>query len=127
MRELEALSHAVDALQRVDDSALLDGALCEQVKALRQQIDRLESVFTSRVGLMHERGSANSEGYATTAAYLRHACKLTAGAARGRVDTAALLNEWPMVAAAFAEGAISYPHAAMVTSTLAELPAGGCH
>jgi hypothetical protein len=123
MRELEGLSHAVDTLQRADYSGLPDGALCDHVKALRQQIDRLESVFTSQVGLMHERGSANSEGYVTTAAYLRHACKLTAGAARGRVDTAGLLNEWPMVAAAFADGAISYPHAAMVTSTLATLPA----
>jgi Domain of unknown function (DUF222)/HNH endonuclease len=123
MRELEALSHAVDALQTADDLALPDAVLCDQVQALRRQIDRLESVFTSQVGLMHERGSANSEGYVTTAAYLRHACKLTAGAARGRVDTAGLLNDWPMVAAAFADGAISYPHAAMVTSTLATLPA----
>jgi hypothetical protein len=123
MRELEALSRAVDAVQQADYSALPDGVMCEQVQELRRQIDRLESVFTSQVGLMHERGSANSEGYMCTAAYLRHACKLTAGAARGRVGTAGLLNRWPLVAAAFAEGAISYPHAAMVTSTLAELPA----
>jgi len=123
MRELEALSHAIDAMQHADYSALPDAVLCEQVSALRRQIDRLESVFTSQTGVMHERGSANSEGYATTAAFLRHVCKLTAGAARGRVDTAGLLNDWPLVAAAFAEGTISYPHAAMVTSTLAELPA----
>jgi len=122
MRGFEALVHAVDDLQLADDSALPDAVLCDQVTALRQQIDRLESVFTSRVGLMHERGAANSEGYLSTAAYLRHTCKLTAGAARGRVDTAALLGEWPLVAAAFAEGAISYPHASMVTSTLSTLP-----
>ncbi len=72
---------------------------------------------------MHERGSASASGYVTTAAFLRHGCKLTAGAARSRVDTAALLREWPMVASAFAEGEISYPHAAMVTSTLTTLPA----
>jgi hypothetical protein len=123
MRELDALTHAVDVVQRADYSTVPDGALCEQGTALRRQIDRLESVFTSQVGIMHERGAANSEGYVTTAAYLRHACKLTAGAARGRVDTAGLLRDWPMVAGAFAEGAISYPHAAMVTSTLATLPA----
>ena len=122
MREIQSLVHAVDALQLADDSALPDALLCDQVMALRRQIDRLESVFTAQVGFMHERGAANSEGYVSTAAYLRHACKLTAGAARGRVDTAALLNEWPMVAAAFAAGAISYSHAAMVTSTLANLP-----
>jgi hypothetical protein len=123
MHELDALSHAVDALQQLDGSGLPDAAFCEQVMALRRQIDRLESVFTLQVGLMHERGSATASGYVTTAAFLRHGCKLTSGAARLRVDTAALLREWPMVASAFAEGAISYPHAAMVTSTLTTLPA----
>ena len=122
VREFEALLHAVDALQRVDESAMPDAVLCDQLKVLRTQIDRLESVFTSKVGLMHVRGAANNEGYLTTAAFLRHVCKLTAGAARGRVDTAALLSVWPLVAAAFAEGAISYPHASMVTSTLSTLP-----
>jgi hypothetical protein len=122
MRELDALSDAVDALQRLAGSGLPDEAFCDQVKALRRQIDRLESVFTSQVGLMHERGSAGASGYVTTAAFLRHGCKLTAGAARSRVDTAALLRVWPMVASAFAEGTISYPHAAMVTSTLTTLP-----
>ena len=122
MRELETLVQAVDALQLAADS-MPDAVLCAQVITLRREIDRLESVFTSQVGLMHERGAANSEGYVSTAAYLRHGCKFTAGAARGRVDTATLLNDWPMVAAAFAEGAISYPHADMVSSTLAALPA----
>ena len=122
MREFESLVHAVDALQLADDSALPDAVLCDQVMALRRQIDRLESMFTSQVGLMHERGAASTEGYISTAAYLRHACKMTAGAARGRLDTAALLIDWPLVATAFADGAISYPHAAMVTATLAALP-----
>ncbi len=122
MRELDALSDAVDALQRLDSSALPDEAICDQVKALRRQIDRLESVFTSQVGLMHERGSAGAAGFVTTAAFLRFGCKLTSRAARVQVDTAALLRDWPMAAAAFAEGAISYPHAVMVTSTLTELP-----
>src|SRR5450432_672789 len=122
MRELDALSDAIDALQRLDSSGLPDEAFCAEVKALRRQIDRLESVFTSQVGLMHERGSAGDSGYVTTAAFLRHGCKLTSGAARSRVDTASLLRDWPMAAAAFAEGAISYPHAVMVTSTLTALP-----
>jgi Domain of unknown function (DUF222)/HNH endonuclease len=122
MRELDALSDAIDALQRLDSSGLPDEAFCAEVKALRRQIDRLESVFTSQVGLMHERGSAGASGYVTTAAFLRHGCKLTSGAARSRVDTASLLRDWPMAAAAFAEGAISYPHAVMVTSTLTALP-----
>jgi hypothetical protein len=122
MHELDALSGAVAALQRLDSSALPDEAFCDQVKALRRQIDRLESVFTSQVGLMHERGSAGAVGYVTTATFLRHGCKLTSRAARTRVDTAALLRDWPMAAAAFADGAISYPHAVMVTSTLTELP-----
>jgi hypothetical protein len=123
MRELDALSHAVDALQQVDSSGLPHEAFCVQVKALRRQIDRLEAVFTLQVGLMHERGSASASGYVTTAAFLRHGCKLTSRAARTRVDTAALLREWPMASTAFAEGAISYPHAVMVTSTLTALPA----
>ena len=83
MRELEALVRAVDAVQLADDSALPDAVLCDQVMAFRRQIDRLESMFTSQVGVMHERGAASAEGYISTAAYLRHACKMTAGAAEG--------------------------------------------
>jgi hypothetical protein len=122
MNELDELTRVVDALQRLDVGRLADAALCEHITELRQQIDRLESVFTEQVVVAHERGAASALGFVTSAAFLRHACRYTAGAARGRIDLGLQLREQPKVAKAFAEGAISYAHAALVTKTLNALP-----
>jgi hypothetical protein len=118
VNDLDALTRAIDELQRRDVSELLDAAACAQIVALRRQIDRLESVFSARVAAVHARGAASAEGYVTTAAFLRHTCRLTAGAARSRVDVALMLQETPLVAEVFAAGAISYAHAMMLTTTL---------
>ncbi|MDQ1464963.1 MAG: hypothetical protein QOC73_1904 [Actinomycetota bacterium] len=122
MNDLETLTRAIDDLQQRDAGELPDAVACAQVVALRRQIDRLESVFTTRVGVVHTRGAAAAEGYVTTAAFLRHTCRLTAGVARSRVDVALMLQETPQVAKAFADGEISYAHVVMLTTTLKALP-----
>ena len=120
--EIAELTRVVDALQRFDVGCLSDVAICDNVSALRQQLDRIESVFTERVAVMHERGAASAAGYLTTAAFLRDTCHFTTGGARGRVDVGLQLREQPAVADAFATGAISYAHVALVMKTLNVLP-----
>jgi hypothetical protein len=122
MNELDELTRAVDALQHVDTGRVPDGALCEHIAGLRQQIDRLESVFAEQVAVAHERGAASALGFVTSAAFLRHTRRFTTGAARSRIDLGLQLRDQPAVAQAFAEGAISYAHAALVMKTLNALP-----
>jgi Domain of unknown function (DUF222)/HNH endonuclease len=121
--ELSALTRAVDELLLTEAAYLADAARCERLAELRVQIDRLESHFTNGVGVVHERGSASGVGFVTTAAFLQHTCHLTRAAARARVDAATNLREHPLVASAFAEGAISYPHTLLLTRALVALPA----
>ncbi|MDQ1487335.1 MAG: hypothetical protein QOJ62_3028 [Actinomycetota bacterium] len=123
MQELDALRKAIDEMQRVEHDATPDAALCEGIVELRRQIDRLESVLSRKVALAHERAAASADGYLSTAAFLRHACRFTPGAARTRVDVALLLRKRAAVAAAFEEGAISHAHASMLVNTLESLPA----
>jgi hypothetical protein len=119
---LQAVAAAVDAVHDSDVGTLPDAALCAELIELRRQIDRLEAAWLARVAVAHARGSAGHEGYVTTAAFLRHACHLSPGSARARVRTAAAVDERPLVRAAFDAGSISYPHAALVTETLDDLP-----
>lgn len=122
MNQLDELTRVVDALQPLDIGRVPDAALCEHIAGLGQQIDRLESVFTEQVAVAHERGATSALGFVTSAAFLRHTCRFTTGAARGRIDLGLQLRDQPAVAKAFAEGAISYAHAALVMKTLNALP-----
>ncbi len=122
MSALESVRQAVDELQQTDVDALPNTALCETIVALRQQIDRLEAVWSHQVAIAHERGAAAADGYVSTAAFLRHACHLSPGIARDRVETAIAVQQHPAVAEVFAEGAISVRHVCVITTALADLP-----
>lgn len=119
----QSLTSVIDELTPAHFAPLSESAMCESVAELRKQIDRLEAVFTERVTVLHERGAASSEGYVTTASYLRHTCRIASGAARRRIDVGAQLREWPAVAEVFRAGAISYPHVSLIMNTLTALPA----
>jgi hypothetical protein len=116
------LADLVDRLADVDASCLPDSVALEQVVELRRQIDRLEAVWSARVAAVHRSGAAGVAGFAGTAAFLRHACRVSPGPARARVDVALQGAERPEVAACFADGVISYPHAKAITEALAPLP-----
>lgn len=122
MRVMAELERAIDALQYATEEPLSGPASLEELRVLRQQIDRLEALWLARVAEVHRNGAANAEGYVTTAAFLKHVCHLAPGAARGRVDTAIRVQEKHAVAAAFAEGAISYQHAKVIADALEPLP-----
>ena len=116
------LTELIDRLAGVDPGAVPDSVALEQVQELRRQIDRLEAVWSARVAAVHRAGAANAAGFASTAAFLRQACHISPGTARARVEVAMQVGERPAVAAACADGAISYPHAKAITDGLAPLP-----
>ncbi len=117
------LQTAIDELRSVDIGQLSDAVICERIASLRRQIDQLEAIWSRTVAVAHRRGATSADGHLSTAAFLRHACHLTHGAARTRVDVAAAVEELPAVAAEFDAGVISHGHVAIITQALAALPA----
>ena len=122
MATIVELAELVDQLNKADLSAIPDLLALDEIQQLRRQIDRLEAAWSARVAAVHRSGAANAAGFASTQAFLRHACRVSPGTARARVEVAMQVGERPTVAAAFADGAISYPHAKAITDALAPLP-----
>src|SRR5664280_1958699 len=70
------------------------------------------------------RGAAGVTGAVSTAAWLRGACRLSAGEAGERVRTARVLaDDLPVTADALAAGDLSYVHARVLAAAAPELPA----
>ncbi|MDQ6900894.1 MAG: 13E12 repeat family protein, partial [Candidatus Dormibacteraeota bacterium] len=66
------------------------------------------------------RGYASS-GALTAQAWVRWQCNLTGGAASERVEVSRVLDSLPQTAQAFAQGSISYRHAALISRTAEKL------
>jgi len=79
---------------------------------LRVAVSRLESEFARRLVVFDRRGAAGVTGAMSTAAWLRGACRLSAGEAGERVRTTRVLaDDLPVTADALAAGDLSYAHA----------------
>jgi hypothetical protein len=117
------LASAVDELAGEDVTGLPAADLAAELVELRRQVDRLEAQWLRRLAAFDARGGATTAGRATTAAWLRAACRLTPAAAAAAVRTArALHRRLPGTAAALAAGDISYPHARALAHHTADLP-----
>lgn len=115
------LAAVVDELHNSSDD-LPAQAMLEQIRELRRELDRLESVYTRKVAAAHRAGAAGAAGYATTKAFLQHACHVASGAARARIDVGLQLADRPAVEAEFADGTISYAHVKAIIEALGPLP-----
>ena len=125
---LGALAAAVDGLAAQDLDRLGDGALAEQVMALRGLMDRLEGHWLRALAAVDGRGAAGAEQglqAGSTAAWLRNRLRMSAGAAGGLVRTARALHRGPLTgtAQALAEGTISPAHAQVLAHGTHDLPA----
>jgi Domain of unknown function (DUF222)/HNH endonuclease len=106
---------------------LADGALAERVMALRGLLDRLEGHWLQDLADLDARGAAGAEqglAAASTAAWLRHRLRMSAGTAAGLVRTARALHRGPLTgtARALAEGVISPAHAQVLAAGTHDLP-----
>lgn len=118
---MQTLHAAIHALQTADDHPR-GTALLNQIAALRRHIDQLEAIWSAQVHTAHLSGAANTDGYTTTAAFLRHVCHLSPGNARTRIDVADQTQQRPALAQAFSNGEISYHHTKIITDALRPLP-----
>src|SRR5664280_480756 len=118
------LDPMLDRLLAVEVAGLPDSALAADLVGLRVAVSRLESEFARRLVVFDRRGAAGVTGAVSTAAWLRQACRLSAGEASERVRTARMLaDDLPVTADALAGGDLSYAHARVLASAAGELPA----
>src|SRR5664279_3905034 len=118
------LDPMLDRLLAVEVAGLPDSALAADLVGLRVAVSRLESEFARRLVGFDRRGAAGVTGAVSTAAWLRQACRLSAGEASERVRTARVLaDDLPVTADALAAGDLSYAHARVLAAAAGELPA----
>src|SRR5664280_23374 len=79
------LDPMLDRLLAVEVAGLPDSALAADLVGLRVAVSRLESEFARRLVVFDRRGAAGVTGAVSTAAWLRQACRLSAGEASERV------------------------------------------
>jgi hypothetical protein len=95
---LGPLAEVVDGLAAEDLDGLTDAALAEQTLGLRRLVDRLEGQWLQHLAAVDARGAAGAEQgiqVGSTAAWLRHRLRLSAGAAASAVRTARSLFRGP--------------------------------
>ena len=95
---LARLTAAVDELDGRDLQGLTDAALAEQTLGLRRLVDRLEGQWLQHLAAVDARGAAGAEQgiqVGSTAAWLRHRLRLSAGAAASALRTARSLFRGP--------------------------------
>jgi hypothetical protein len=120
------LDPMLDRLLAVEVAGLPDSALAADLVGLRVAVSRLESEFARRLVVFDRRGAAGVTGVTgavSTAAWLRQACRLSAGEASERVRTARVLADDLAVSADALAGGTSYAHARVLASAAGELPA----
>src|SRR5660398_181326 len=118
------LDPMLDRLLAVEVAGLPDSALAADLVGLRVAVSRLESEFARRLVVFDRRGAAGVTGAVATAAWVRGACRLSAGEASERVRTARVLaDDLSVTADALAAGDLSYAHARVLAAAAPELPA----
>jgi hypothetical protein len=107
---LAEISQAIDALAAEEPASVAGQELVE----LWKERCRLDAEFTRRFALFERRQGYTADGGLSAAAWLRHHCRLDAGAAGDRVFTARQLSRLPETVAAFTAGDINYEHARLI-------------
>ena len=94
--------------------------LARDLIALREQIDQAEAEFSRRLRRFDAIEGWVGEGASSLVAWLRSACRLSAGAAAERVQVARQLAALPEVEVSLRNGEIGYQHAAVIAHSAAE-------
>jgi Domain of unknown function (DUF222)/HNH endonuclease len=97
----------------LDKAAASEGPL--DAARLRRLVDRAEALWIGAVGDAERAGVWQADGYVSSAAWLRHTCRLSHGDAASAVKLSRTLAAMPAVADAFGAGEISRAHAQVVS------------
>lgn len=113
----DELDHGLQDLHDEDLEAVSASSMDQDMVKLRRHINGCEAEFQRRL-TRYDTG----QGYAASGAlnpkpWLRWQCHLAPSVASGRVEISRLLAALPQTLAAFADGDISYQHAAMIART----------
>ena len=85
------------------------------IARMRRAIERLEHAWLERVRAAERRGEWMTEGFVSSASWLRERCRMTHGAAAASIELARRLEHLPATSEAFASGTISRAHAQVIT------------
>ena len=110
------LSAFVDDLRQRAD-AIPEPELGAALVALRRTIDSLESVSVEVLRRFDKSREYVSDGSASSVAWMRHNCRISAASAAQRLEMARNLPELPETEAAFAKGEIGYQHVSLISKT----------
>ena len=113
-----------DAIQRLreeDLHAVPASAMGPDMEEQRRLINGMEAECTRRLQRFDSGGGYASTQALTAKSWLRWKCNFSPAAAAGRVAVARELADLPQATQAFADGDISYPHAAMIARTAEKL------
>jgi Domain of unknown function (DUF222)/HNH endonuclease len=95
--------------------------MAEDLVELRRHINGCEAEFMRRLGRFESGQGYAADGALDAKPWLRWQCNLSPSAASDRVEVSKQLTSLPETTAAFADGDISYQHAAMIARTAEKL------
>src|SRR6185295_11329455 len=111
------LNRCLDWLASEDVVELPAETMGEDLKALERLGNRVQAESTRRLKRFDAGRGYTAYNSLSAASWLRWQCKLTGPAAFNRVGVARRIDGLPQTQAAFAQGSISFRHAALIVST----------
>jgi hypothetical protein len=115
------IEQGLQRLREEDLEAFPASAMGPDMEEMRRLINGMEAEFTRRVHRFDSGGGYAATQAFTAQAWLRWKCNFSPAAAAGRVAAARELADLPLATQAFADGDISYAHAAMIARTSEKL------
>jgi len=97
-------------------ASVVEPVTLAHIAARRRELDAGEAEWLAMVAEYDRSGRATEDGYFGAAAALRDVCRLDPGVAAGHVKLARKLEQLPVTADAFSEGAISRRHVEVIAN-----------
>ncbi|MCU1467686.1 MAG: endonuclease, partial [Actinomycetia bacterium] len=88
----------------------------DEIKRAREALDAQTAAWVAKVGAYDRSEHWRADGYGSVEAAIADACRIDRGVVHADVKLARKLEQLPLVAEAFAEGAISQRHASVIAT-----------
>ena len=117
----EDLKQGLERLREEELEALPASSMADDMSALLQHVNACQAEFMRRLMRFENGGGYFGTGTFGTKGWLHYECNLAYSAASDQFEVARLLADLPETTKVFAEGEISYKHAAMIARTAEKL------
>jgi Domain of unknown function (DUF222)/HNH endonuclease len=118
---LDQLEHAIDLVASEDTDHLADVALSEDLRRIRDAIDRLEGEFSLRLRRFARLRGHVTDGATSVVSWLRYRCRLSVSQASARSQVARLLPKIPGAEHLLRRAEIGFRHAAVLAQAVDEV------